>query len=484
MCCGYICPMFNAGALTGMNDFRIEKDYLGEVKVPRNAYWGAQTQRAIENFPVSGIVFGPVFIRSLGVIKHACASVNNELHLLESRIADAVLHSCDEVIHARFDDQFPVDIFQSGSGTSTNMNANEVIATRANEILTGSKKSSSPVHPNDHVNMGQSSNDVIPTAIHVTARLLILEMLLPALDLLHKSIKAKQERYSGAVKTGRTHLMDAMPITLEQEMSGWAAQVVYSRARIESTLPRLSELAIGGTAVGTGINAPPDFGARVAKKISELTRTDFIEAANHFEAQSAQDGVVELSGQLKTYATVLLKIANDLRWMNSGPVAGLAEIRLPSLQPGSSMMPGKVNPVIPEAARMVAAQVIGNDSVIALSNSMGEFQLNVMRPVIAHNIVQSVTILANVTRLLAEKAINGIEVNEDRINELVRLNPIIAAVLTPIIGYDKTAEVVRRSMDERKSIEQIVVDLGYLTADEAKRVLDPGKMTSPGNLVS
>jgi fumarate hydratase class II len=468
--------------MAGMNDYRIEKDFLGEVRVPKNAYWGAQTQRAIENFPVSGIVFAPVFIRSLGVIKHACANVNHELHLLESRIADAVIRSCDEVMQGKFDDQFPVDIFQSGSGTSTNMNANEVIATRANEILTGAKHTSSPVHPNDHVNMGQSSNDVIPTAIHVSARLQIQELLLPALELLHRTIKDKQERYGTVVKTGRTHLMDAMPITLEQEMSGWATQVEYSRTRIESTLPRLSELAIGGTAVGTGINTPPGFGALVARRISELTRTDFSEAANHFEAQSAQDAVVELSGQLKTYATGLLKIANDLRWMNSGPVTGLAEIRLPSLQPGSSIMPGKVNPVVPEAARMVAAQVIGNDSVIALANSMGEFQLNVMLPVIAHNIVQSVTILANVSRLLAEKAIKGIEVNEDRINALARLNPMIATVLTPIIGYEKAAEVVNRSMKEQKTIKQIVVELEYLNAEEANKLLDPRKMTSPGFL--
>ncbi len=463
-----------------MNEFRIEKDSMGEIQVPKDAYWGAQTQRAIENFPVSGIVFAPVFIRSLGVIKHACASVNLELHLLGSQIADAILRSCHEVIEGKFDSQFPVDIFQSGSGTSTNMNANEVIATRANEILTGAKHSRIPVHPNDHVNMGQSSNDVIPSAIHLSARLQTQELLLPALEFLHGAIKDKQKQYRGTVKTGRTHLMDAMPITLEQEMSGWATQIEYSRRRIESTLPRLSELAMGGTAVGTGINTPSEFGARVADRISRLTEMDFREAANHFEAQAAQDAVVELSGQLKTYATSLMKIANDLRWMNSGPVAGLAELRLPALQPGSSIMPGKTNPVIPEAARMVAAQVIGNDSVIALSNSLGEFQLNVMLPVIAHNVLQSITILANVSRLLARRGIGGFEVNEEHISELVHLNAMVAAALNPIIGYDKSAEVVKKATEEKRPIKQVVVEMGYLSAEEADRILDPRGMTGPG----
>ncbi len=463
-----------------MDEYRIEKDSMGEVKVPKDAYWGAQTQRAIENFSVSGIVFSPTFIRSLGIIKHACASVNRKFRLLESRIADTIIRSSDEVAEGRFDDQFPIDIFQTGSGTSTNMNANEVIATRANEILTGSKQSNVPIHSNDHVNMGQSSNDVIPTAIHISALLQTKELLLPALQTLHSTIKEKQIQYSSAVKTGRTHLMDALPITLGQEMSGWATQIDYSRMRIESALPRLSELAIGGTAVGTGINTPADFGARVAERISELTSVDFREAANHFEAQAAQDAVVELSGQLKTCATSLMKIANDLRWMNSGPAAGLAEIRLPSLQPGSSIMPGKTNPVIPEAARMVAAQVIGNDSVIALSNSLGDFQLNVMLPVIAHNIGQSITILANVSQLLAQKAIAGLEVNENHIDALVQLNSMIAAVLNTIIGYDKAAVVVKRASEERKAIRDVVVEMGYLSAEEADRILNPKRMTRPG----
>ena len=464
-----------------MNEYRIEKDSLGEVKVPETAYWGAQTQRALENFPVSGIVFPPVFIRSMGCIKLACAEVNAELGLLDKRLADAIIRACGEIIEGNFTDQFPLDIFQTGSGTSTNMNANEVIATRANEILTGVKNTRTPVHPNDHVNMGQSSNDVIPTAIHVSAYLQVKELLLPSLDLLCGTIRNAQGKYGSAVKTGRTHLMDAMPITLEQEMSGWAAQIEYSLDRIKGTMPRLAELAIGGTAVGTGVNTPPKFGARVSEKLSGLTGIDFTEAKNHFEAQAAQDAVVELSGQLKTYATSLMKIANDLRWMNSGPMAGLGEIRLPSLQPGSSIMPGKVNPVIPEAVRMVCAQVMGNDVVIALSNAMGDFQLNVMLPVIAHNILQSISILANVSRLLADKAIERFEVDGEHMLELVHKNPIIATVLNPIIGYDKAAEVVKKALKERKTVKQVVVEMGYLNEEEADKILNPGLMTRPAS---
>lgn len=466
--------------LSTMNEYRIEKDSLGEVKVPKDAYWGAQTQRAVENFPVSGIVFPAVFIRSLGLIKHACAGVNQELGLLEPRIADAIIRACDEIREGKFNNHFPLDIFQTGSGTSTNMNANEVIATRANEILTGAKHTRTPVHPNDHVNMGQSSNDVIPTAIHVSACLQTKELLLPAMKFLHTAIRDKEKKYGALVKTGRTHLMDAMPITLGQEMSGWSTQIEYSIGRIEGTMPRLGELAIGGTAVGTGINTQPGFGKRVAEKLAALTKIECREAKNHFEAQSAQDAVVELSGQLKTYAASLMKIANDLRWMNSGPMAGLGEIRLPPLQPGSSIMPGKVNPVIPEAARMVSAQVMGNDVVIALSNAMGDFQLNVMLPVIAHNIIQSVTILANVSRLLAEKTIEGFEVNDEHILELVHRNPIIATVLNPIIGYDKAAEVVKKALKEKKTVKQVALEMGYLSAEEAERILNPERMTRPG----
>ncbi|MBI5050316.1 MAG: class II fumarate hydratase [Nitrospirae bacterium] len=463
-----------------MQDFRIEKDSLGEVKVPASAYWGAQTQRAIENFPFSGIRFPQVFIRSLAFIKLACAKVNADLGMLDKKYSDAISRACNEIIEGRFDDQFPLDIFQTGSGTSTNMNVNEVIATRANEILTGHKQTKSPVHPNDYVNMGQSSNDVIPTAIHVSAYLQVKELLLPSLELLHKTITEKSKKYKKVVKTGRTHLMDAMPVTLEQEMSGWAAQTAYAIDRVRGTLPRLSELAIGGTAVGTGINAPPDFGARCSKVLSGLTGIDFIEAKNHFEAQSAQDVIVELSGQLKTTATSLMKIANDLRLMNSGPVSGLSEINLPSLQPGSSIMPGKVNPVIPEAVRMVCAQVMGNDSVISIANASGDFQLNVMLPVMAYNIIQSITILANVSKLLAEKVIEGFEVNEGHIAKLLQMNPIIATVLNPVLGYDKAAEVVKKALKEGKTVKQAVVEMGYLSQEEAEKILNSQTTTRHG----
>lgn len=463
-----------------MKEYRIEKDSLGEIKVPKDAYWGAQTQRAIENFPISGIPFPVVFIRSLGHIKLSCAKVNVELGILDKKRASAIIQACNEVIKGKFDDQFPLDIFQTGSGTSTNMNANEVIATRANEIVTGRKNTKSPVHPNDHVNMGQSSNDVIPTAIHVAAYLQLKELLLPSLGLLYKTIENKSKNYKNVVKTGRTHLMDAMPITLQQEISGWATQIKYSIKRIDNTLPRLSELAIGGTAVGTGINTHPQFGKKVSEVLSELTGITFIEAQNHFEAQSSQDAVVELSGQLKTLATSLMKIANDMRWMNSGPITGLSEIRLPSLQLGSSIMPGKVNPVILEAVRMVCAQVMGNDTVISIANSMGDFQLNVMLPVIAHNIIQSITILANASQLLAEKAIKGFEVNEKHILELIHMNPIIATVLNPIIGYDKAAEVVKKALKERKTVKQVVVEMGYLSKEKAEKILKPEVMTKPG----
>lgn len=463
-----------------MADFRLEKDSLGEIKVPKNAYWGAQTQRAVENFPVSGIRFPDVFIRSLGYIKLACAKVNEESRLLDKRLSHAIIRACEEIIAGRFNDQFPLDIFQTGSGTSTNMNANEVIATRANEILAGKKNSKSPVHPNDHVNMGQSSNDVIPTAIHVSAYIQIKELFIPSMEFLFQAITHTKKRYKKTVKTGRTHLMDAMPVTLEQEMSGWATQVEYSISRVKDTLPRLAELAIGGTAVGTGVNTQPDFGKRVSKRLSELTHIQFREARNHFEAQSAQDAIAELSGQLKTCATSLMKISNDLRWMNSGPMAGLAEIKLPSLQPGSSIMPGKVNPVIPEAMRMVCAQVMGNDTVIAIANASGDFQLNVMLPAIAHNIIQSITILAHASRLLAEKAIGGFGVNEGHMKELVLRNPIIVTVLNPLIGYDKAAEVVKKALRDKKTVKQVVVEMGYLDEKEADKLLDPAKMTEPG----
>lgn len=463
-----------------MDNLRIEKDSMGDVKVPKEAYWGAQTQRAIENFPVSGIPFPPVFIHSLALVKRACANINRRLGTLDAKRASAIIRASDEIVGDKFADQFPLDIFQTGSGTSTNMNVNEVVATRANEILTGQRNSKSPVHPNDHVNMGQSSNDVFPTAIHLSAALQTSKVLLPALEILLKAIRKKAKLHGNLVKTGRTHLMDAMPITLGQEMSGWAVQVEHAMSRIESSLPRVCELAIGGTAVGTGINTNRKFGRLVAKELSSFTKLRFTEASNHFEAQSAQDAIVELSGHLKTYATALLKISNDLRLMNSGPIAGIGEVQLPALQPGSSIMPGKVNPVIPESARMVSVQVMGNDTVIALSNGLGDFQLNVMMPVIAHNILQSIEILANISRLLAEKVVAGFEMRTDHIAELINKNPILATVLNPIIGYDKAAEVVKKAVNERKTVKQVVVELGYLSSGEADRILNRALMTEPG----
>jgi fumarate hydratase class II len=460
-----------------MDEYRIDKDSLGDVKIPKEAYWGAQTQRAIDNFPVSGIAFSSPFIRSMAIIKRACASVNRDMNLLDRRSADAIAKACDEIIDGRFADQFPLDIFQTGSGTSTNMNVNEVVATRANEILTGQKNGKKPVHPNDHVNKGQSSNDVIPTAIHVTACVQVIESLLPALSALEDAIREKQNQYGTVVKTGRTHLMDAMPITVGQEMSAWATQVEHAAARIKNTLPGVSELALGGTAVGTGINSSKDFGSRVAAEISKLTNREFKEAANHFEAQSMQDAIVELSGQLKTYAASLLKISNDLRLMNSGPIAGIAEIRLPELQPGSSIMPGKINPVIPEAARMACVQVLGNDAIIGIANALGDFQLNTVLPLIAHAIIQSITLLAHVSQLLAEKTIKGLEIDAERMAELVDRNPIIATVLNPLIGYDKAAEVVKRAVKEMKTVQQVVVEMGYFTPEEANKVLNPVSMT-------
>ena len=463
-----------------MTDFRIEKDSLGEVRVPAEALYGIQTQRAIDNFPISGIRFPRVFLRSLGLIKAAAAKANAESGLLDDEKARVIQLAANEVADGLWDEQFPLDIFQTGSGTSTNMNANEVIATRSNELLTGKRNTGSPVHPNDHVNMGQSSNDVIPAALHMSAYFQVTELLLPSFELLHRTLVSKSIEHKDIVKTGRTHLMDAMPMTLGQEISGWATQIEYCLERFKCAMPRLSELAIGGTAVGTGINSQPGFGSRVSGILADATGMPFKEAKNHFEAQSAQDAIVELSGQLKTAATALMKIANDLRWMNSGPVSGLSEIRLPALQPGSSIMPGKVNPVIPEATRMVCAQVMGNDTVIAIANASGDFQLNVMLPVIAHNIIQSITILANVAGLLAKKAIEGFEVNGELIAELVQRNPIIATVLNPVLGYDKTAEVVKEALREKKSVKRIVVEKGYLSEEEAEKLLKPGNMTKAG----
>jgi fumarate hydratase class II len=460
-----------------MTDYRIEKDSLGEVKVPVAALYGAQTQRAVLNFPVSSVRFPRVFIRSLGLIKAVAAEVNAGRGLLDANIARVVHLAALEVADGKWDDHFPLDIFQTGSATSTNMNANEVIANRATQLLGPSAK---PVHPNNDVNMGQSSNDVIPAAIHVSAYIQTHEVLIPALKHLHTTLKKREDEFSSLVKTGRTHLMDAMPVRLGQEISGWAFQVEQSIERIESTLPRLAKLAIGGTAVGTGVNAPKDFGRIVAERLANRTKLPFVETDNHFAAQATMDTAVELSGQLKASASSFMKMANDLRWMNSGPIAGLGEISLPSLQPGSSIMPGKVNPVMCEMMMMVCAQVTGNDTAITIGNQQGNFELNVMLPVIAHNLLQSITLLGNASRLLADKAIAGFTVNRERITALVDKNPILVTALNPVIGYDKAAQIAKKAYAEGRSLKDVAAEMTGLSKEELDRILDPKKMTEGG----
>jgi fumarate hydratase, class II len=460
-----------------MSDIRIEKDSLGEIAVPADALYGAQTQRAVENFPVSGIRFPRVFIRSLGLIKAVAAEVNAGLGLLDAEIAHAVHGAALEVADGAWDAHFPLDIFQTGSGTSTNMNANEVIAARATQILNDGK---TKVHPNNHVNMGQSSNDVIPAAIHVSAYLEVTGTLLPALRYLLAALGKRATEFDDVVKTGRTHLMDAMPVRLGQEIGGWARQVEQAVERIESTLPRLAELAVGGTAVGTGVNTPKDFGKIVAQRLAGRTKLPFVEARDHFAAQAAMDAAVELSGQLKTAASSFIKMANDLRWMNSGPIGGLGEIALPALQPGSSIMPGKVNPVMCEMLMMVSAQVVGNDAAVALANSHGNFELNVMLPVIAHNLLQSVTILGNSARLFADKAVAGFTVNNERVSGLVDKNPILVTALNPVIGYDKAAQIAKKAYAEGRSLKDVAAEMTDLPKEELDRLLDPRKMTEGG----
>ncbi len=457
-----------------MTDYRTEKDSLGEVKVPAKALYGAQTQRAIENFPVSGIRFPRVFIRSLGLIKAVAAEVNAGLGLLDANIANAIHLAALEVEDGKWDDHFPLDIFQTGSGTSTNMNANEVIASRATQLLGPGAK---PVHPNNDVNYGQSSNDVIPAAIHVSAYLEVSEALLPALKHLHVTLKKRELECRGIVKTGRTHLMDAMPVTLGQEISGWAFQVEHAMERIESALPRLAKLAIGGTAVGTGVNTPKEFGKIVSARLAGRTKLPFVETGNHFAAQATMDSAVELSGQLKTAASSFMKMANDLRWMNSGPIAGLGELSLPALQPGSSIMPGKVNPVMCEMMMMVAAQVTGNDAAITVCNQQGNFELNVMLPAIAHNLLQSLMLLANASRLLADNAIAGFTVNLERIAAFVDQNPILVTALNPVIGYDKAAQIAKKAYAEGRPIKDVAAEMTDLPKEELDKLLDPRKMT-------
>ncbi len=455
---------------------RIVRDSMGEMRVPRNALYGASTARAIENFPISGIAFSRSFLRALGLVKACAASANRELGVLDHALAGAIESAALEVAEGTWDAEFPLDIFQTGSGTSTNTNANEVIASRAARLAPDSPAP----HPNDHVNMCQSSNDVIPATIHVAAALLIAERLLPALEHLEGTLESRAADTADVVKTGRTHLMDATPVRLGQEIGGWAAQIRNARARIESTLPRLHKLALGGTAVGTGLNADPAFGATVAAELARRTGLPFVESDNHFEAQASQDTAAELSGQLRALAVALIKIANDLRHMNSGPIAGLGEITLPALQPGSSIMPGKINPVISEATMMVSAQVIGNDAAITIGAQHGNFELNVMLPVIAHNLLQSIELLASVSRVLADKAVAGFVVNAEHIAGLVDRNPIMVTALNPVIGYDAAATIAKRAYAEGRTVKEVAVEETDLSAERLDRILDPAALAQPG----
>ncbi|GES04840.1 fumarate hydratase class II [Acrocarpospora corrugata] len=458
---------------------RIEHDSMGEVQVPSEAKWRAQTQRAVDNFPISGRGLESAHIAALARIKAACATVNAAYELIEHDMAEAIRDAANEVADGKWDEQFPIDVFQTGSGTSSNMNANEVIATLAEEKL------GRPVHPNDHVNAAQSSNDVFPSSIHIAATQAVTEALTPALEHLATALVTKSTEFAEVVKSGRTHLMDATPVTLGQEFGGYATQIEYGIDRVLGTLPRVAQLPLGGTAVGTGINTPDH--AWAGKVIAELSRTTgvpFTEAGNHFEAQSARDGLVELSGALKVIAVSLTKIANDLRWMGSGPRAGLGELNLPDLQPGSSIMPGKVNPVIPEAVAMVAAQVIGNDATITFAGASGSFELNVMLPVIARNILESIRLLTSASRLLADRCIDGLTANPDRLREYAESSPSIVTPLNRYLGYEEAAKIAKQALTDRKTIRQVVIERGHisngtLTETQLDQVLDVLSMTRP-----
>ncbi|WP_112490404.1 class II fumarate hydratase [Streptomyces bacillaris] len=459
-------------------EFRIEHDSMGEVKVPLHAKWRAQTQRAVENFPLSGQRLERAHIEALARIKGAAAKVNAELKVLDPEVADAIQEAAAEVASGRWDAHFPVDVFQTGSGTSSNMNTNEVIATLATERL------GREVHPNDHVNASQSSNDVFPSSIHIAATAAVTADLIPALDHLAESLGRKSAEFAEVVKSGRTHLMDATPVTLGQEFGGYAAQVRYGVERLRASLPRLAELPLGGTAVGTGINTPPGFSAAVIAEVAAATGLPLTEARDHFEAQGARDGLVETSGQLRTIAVSLTKISNDLRWMASGPRTGLAEINLPDLQPGSSIMPGKVNPVIPEAVLMVAAQVTGNDATVATAGAAGNFELNVMLPVIAKNLLESVRLLANASRLLADRTVDGITANVERARAYAESSPSVVTPLNKYIGYEAAAKVAKQSLKDGTTIRETVLAAGYvergeLTLEQLDQALDVLRMTRP-----
>ncbi|HKJ67505.1 MAG TPA: class II fumarate hydratase [bacterium] len=458
---------------------RIERDSLGEVHVPADAYYGAQTQRALENFPVSGIRFHRRFIQSLGIIKQAAAQVNGELGLLDARIADAIIQATEQVIAGELDRDFVLDIYQTGSGTSTNMNANEVIANLATELL-GGTRGEKTVHPNDHVNMSQSSNDVIPSAIHISARRALEEELVPSLERFQDALQNKAEEFDDVIKSGRTHLMDATPVRLGQEFGGYARQIEQGVTRLRRTSEELAELALGGTATGTGINCPAEFPERVIRRIAEKVGLDFFEAKNHFEAQASKDACVSAAGGLNTLSSALMKMANDIRWLSSGPTSGLAEIRLPVIQPGSSIMPGKINPVMSESMMMVCARVTGNVQTITICNQQGNFQLNVMMPVMAHALLESIIILANVVEAFRVKCLEGIEANRERCREVVELNPSIATALNRAIGYDKAAEVVKKAAAENKPVPQVVQEMDLMSEEEVEAALDIRSMTEPG----
>jgi fumarate hydratase class II len=463
-----------------MSSTRIEKDSMGPMEVPSEALYGASTQRAVLNFPVSGRGFGREFIRALGLIKSSCAQANLELGRLSKERVDLIARAAQEVIDGQLDAHFPVDIYQTGSGTSTNMNANEVVANRCSQLAGKPIGSKEPVHPNDHVNMGQSSNDIIPTTIHVAVGVLLHQSLLPALGELHAALAQKSGEFWDVIKIGRTHLMDATPVRLGQEFRGYATQIEYARLRAGNALAAIEELPLGGTAVGTGLNSHPDFPGIVMRHLSQQTGIAFREARDHFEAQSAKDGLVQASGQLKTIAVSLFKIANDLRWLGSGPRCGIGEILLPETQPGSSIMPGKVNPVICESVMQVCARVIGNDATVTWAAANGNFELNVMMPVLADAILESVRLLTNVCKIFREKCILGIKANVARCNELVEYSMAMVTSLAPIIGYDKAAEIAKESAKTGKTVREICRERQILPDAELAKALDPIEMTKPG----
>ena len=455
--------------------YRVESDSMGKMKVPSDAYYGAQTARAVENFPVSGRTLPREFIRAMGLVKLAAAQTNAELGFLKKNTARAIARAAKEVVEGKLDDHFVVDVFQTGSGTSTNMNTNEVIANRAAEILKGKTS----VHPNDHVNMGQSSNDVIPTSMHVSSLEAIEKDLIPSLEYLRDALSGKAKQFDHIVKIGRTHLMDATPIRLGQEFSGYASMIAHGISRLKGVRNDLSELAIGGTAVGTGINTHKDFGKKVAARISEATGVKFREARNHFEAQASKDAVVQTSGALKTVSVSLMKIANDIRWLGSGPRCGFGEILLPAIQPGSSIMPGKVNPVVGESVTQVAAQVIGNDAAITIGGQAGNFELNVMMPMMADNLLQSIRLLSRVCTVFVDKCISGIEADEERCGETIEQSLAMCTSLAPIIGYDNAAAIAKEAYASGSTVREIAREKGVLSDEELDRVLDPLSMTKP-----